>query len=460
MASEATWNPGLWTAAGGRLPPGWKLVPFADLLESPKSIAVGVMYPGDHVDDGIPLVRVGDVQGGGVIAEPQMRVTAQVNHEYRRTELRGDELLITLVGKPGACVIARPKMRGWNVARALAVVRLRSPSLRPYLKAVLESSVMKSIILGMLNTTVQPTLNLKEIKSLPVPLPADEEIAGLIGGFSELFNQRIDLLRQTNTTLESIAQALFKSWFIDFDPVRAKQAGREPDGMDAATAALFPAEFEESALGLIPKGWPVRPFAETVDIVGGGTPKTSMPEYWDGDIPWFSVVDAPAAGQVFTVATEKSVTKLGVDNSSTRILPKWTTIISARGTIGKLAMTGVEMAMNQSCYGLKPRANGGETTTYLAAQRLVEDLKRLAHGGVFDTITRDTLNSVLVCDPPPEVVKAFDALTRPLFERILANGLQSRSLTETRDTLLPRLISGKLRLSETQEQLEPEGALA
>jgi len=127
---------------------------------------------------------------------------------------------------------------------------------------------MKSIILGMLNTTVQPTLNLKEIKSLPVPLPEDEKIGGSIGGVSELFNQRIDLLRQTNATLESIAQALFRSWFIDFDPVRAKQAGREPEGMDAATAALFPAEFEESAPGLIPKGWKVGTVRDVCSIYG------------------------------------------------------------------------------------------------------------------------------------------------------------------------------------------------
>ncbi|MBW4048077.1 MAG: restriction endonuclease subunit S [Proteobacteria bacterium] len=289
---------------------------------------------------------------------------------------------------------------------------------------------------------------------LPAPAEARLELVRLLEGLEH----RIDLLRQTNATLESIAQALFKSWFIDFDPVRAKAEEREPEGMDAETAALFPSEFEESELGAIPKGWGVRPFADTVETVGGGTPKTNTAAYWDGDIPWFSVVDAPAAGQVFTVATEKTITKLGVDNSSTRILPKWSTIISARGTVGKLALTGVEMAMNQSCYGLKPKVDGGETATYLATQRLVANLKRLAHGGVFDTITRDTLRSVHVCDAPSEIIKAFDTLTRPLFERILGNALQSRSLVELRDTLLPRLISGKLRIPEAQ--LAIEGAIA
>src|SRR5690606_36545932 len=118
-----------------------------------------------------------------------------------------------------------------------------------------------------------------------------------------MLEDRIDSLRQANATLEAIAQALFKSWFVDFDPVRAKAEGREPEGMDAATAALFPSEFEDSELGPLLKGWRVGGSDELLGIVGGGTPKTSVNEYWGGDIPWFSVVDAPVSGQVFTLDT-------------------------------------------------------------------------------------------------------------------------------------------------------------
>lgn len=291
------------------------------------------------------------------------------------------------------------------------------------------------------------------LEALRIPTPdlnTQREIGLLLGTLDD----HIDLLRRTNATLESIAQALFKSWFIDFDPVRAKAEGREPEGMDATTAALFPGEFEESALGMIPKGWSAIPFADAVSIMGGGTPKTSVPEFWGGDIPWFSVVDAPGAGQVFTMHTEKSITSAGVDNSSTRVLPAWTTIISARGTVGKLAMTARPMAMNQSCYGLGPRIPGTEPLVYLAAQRLVDDLKRLAHGGVFDTITRDTLSSVSNVQAPPDVQSALAAMVKPVFVKIQQGVERISVLTELRDTLLPRLISDKLRLPETQEQVE------
>ena len=301
------------------------------------------------------------------------------------------------------------------------------------------------------------SLKCRDIPNFEVLVPpttAQDQICDAL----EALDDRIDLLRQTNATLESIAQAIFKSWFVDFDPVRAKAEGREPEGMDAATAALFPAEFEESELGLIPKGWRAVPFTDTVQVLGGGTPKTTVSDYWGGETPWFSVVDAPSPGQVFTFSTEKTVTAAGLQNSSTRLLPAWTTIISARGTVGKLAMAGCPMAMNQSCYGLTPKLDGTEHLVYLSAQRLVVDLKRLAHGGVFDTITKQTLSSVTTVQATAAVALAFAELTRPFFEQIGIGVSRIATLVALRDSLLPRLISGTLRLPSAMEQLE--GAIA
>ncbi|MGZ8910753.1 MAG: restriction endonuclease subunit S, partial [Methylococcaceae bacterium] len=254
-------------------------------------------------------------------------------------------------------------------------------------------------------------------------------------------------------TLEAIAQALFKSWFVDFDPVHAKQQGREPEGMDADTAALFPYSFEESELGLIPQGWNICSFAETIDIIGGGTPKTAISEYWNGEIPWFSVVDAPKTTDVFVIDTEKHITQAGLEKSSTKLLSVGTTIISARGTVGRLALVGQEMAMNQSCYGLRGKA-GDDFFTYLSTYRLIETLKQRTHGSVFDTITRDTLAGVNVIYPNKSVISAFENLLSPLMERIKENLKQAQTLTTLRDTLLPRLISGQLRLSDAEALIE------
>jgi len=296
-------------------------------------------------------------------------------------------------------------------------------------------------------------LRIPVLKALIIPTPPrvlQDNVAETLGALDD----RIDLLRQINATLEAIAQALFKSWFVDFDPVRAKAEGREPEGMDAATAALFPSEFEESELGLIPKGWRVVPFGDAVAILGGGTPKTSVAAYWDGNIPWFSVVDAPASGQMFTLDTIKKVTQLGLENCSAKLLPPLTTIISARGTVGKVALTGCDMAMNQSCYGLRPKVAGGESFVYFSTVRFVDHLKRIAHGAVFDTITRSSFDQVSACVPPDDLLTCFGKVTAPLLERIRTSGFQAKSLIDLRDTLLPRLISGKLRLPETESLIE------
>jgi type I restriction enzyme S subunit len=320
--------------------------------------------------------------------------------------------------------------------RGLVYWALRTPSYRSYCREY---------------ATGTTTLGMAREDFLSFVLPPVTEESLLVVELLEALESRIQRLAETNSTLEAIAQALFKSWFVDFDPVHAKAEGREPEAMDAATAALFPSDFEESELGLIPKGWPVQSFGDSVRILGGGTPKTSQPEYWDGNIPWFSVVDAPTPGQVFTLDTTKKITRLGLSNCSAKLLPPMTTVISARGTVGKVALTGSEMAMNQSCYGLRSTASGGESFVYFSTLRFVNHLRQIAHGAVFDTITRSSFDQVSACRPHDNVIARFGAMTTPLLNRVRMNGQQAALLTTLRDTLLPRLISGKLRLPEAME---------
>jgi len=239
-----------------------------------------------------------------------------------------------------------------------------------------------------------PHTNLGILRNTPVPLPPLPEqhaIAHILGTLDD----KIELNRRQNETLEAMARALFKSWFVDFDPVRAKAEGRNTD-LPESVVDLFPNAFVTSLLGDIPISWDVQSFASTVDIIGGGTPKTSVSEFWGGDIPWFSVVDAPNESDVWVVDTEKKITQAGVDNSSTQILPIGTTIISARGTVGRLALVGVPMAMNQSCYGIQGKYDQTGAYTYFTTSELITSLQQHAHGSVFDTITRATLEGVSV----------------------------------------------------------------
>ena len=289
------------------------------------------------------------------------------------------------------------------------------------------------------------------LKEKPVQLPPLAEqkaIAAVLGALDD----KIELNRRMNATLEAMARALFQSWFVDFDPVRAKLDGRKPIGLDPATAALFPDSFQESSLGPIPHGWEVCPLSEKIQLLSGGTPKTSEPTYWDGDIPWYSVRDAPSETDVWVIHTDKHVTKLGIANSAAQIFPEKTTIISARGTVGKLALTAVPMAMNQSCYGVRGITGYGDYFTYYSLREATAQLQQRTHGTVFDTITTETFKTLDCIFPTPKITVAFDKLVEPLLGQIRANLHQSRTLATLRDTLLPKLLSGELSVAATDNE--------
>ena len=279
-----------------------------------------------------------------------------------------------------------------------------------------------------------------------IPSLSEQEAIGLILG---TLDDKIELNRKMNENLEAMARALFKSWFVDFDPVRAKVAGRDT-GLPKHIADLFPDSFEDSELGEIPKGWEVKPFADSVEIIGGGTPKTTVAEYWDGDIPWFSIVDAPGGSDVWVVDTGKKISQKGIEYSSTQILPVGTIIISARGTVGRIALVGVPMAMNQSCYGLRGKVESSRMFTYFSTKELVGSLQQHAHGSVFDTITRETLAGVSIFMPSEKLIDAYECRVGPLLNRIRTSLFCSRTLAALRDTLLPKLISGELSVRDAE----------
>lgn len=213
----------------------------------------------------------------------------------------------------------------------------------------------------------------------------------------------------------------------------------------APLAALFPATLGDNGL---PEGWEERPFVSFLDIIGGGTPKTKVSEYWGGEIPWFSVVDTPPKGGVFVRSTEKTITEKGLAESSARLVPAGTTIITARGTVGNIAMAARDMTFNQSCYALRAQAPVGDRFVYLATERMVQRLQAMAHGSVFSTITRATFESLTFPWVGETIFEKFEELLEPVFAKINANGEESETLAATRDLLLPKLMSGEIRLRD------------
>ena len=444
----------LWESAGGKLPDDWSIVPLESLLRDNKSIAVGVMYPGEHTPGGTPLIKVGDIKGGNVSARPDYCISAETNQEYRRTQLVGDELLITLVGNPGECVVVKPEMAGWNPARAIASIKLKDVGLRTYLKSVLESSPGKHLIDAVLNTTVQKTLNLKDIRRLPIPMP-DRKSVEAISQMSEAITNRIALLRETNATLEAVAQALFKSWFVDFDPVRAKMEGRVPEGMDEATAALFPDALEESELGWVPKGWRVLPIGDAVEAVGGATPDTKNPAFWEPAVHcWTTPKDLSGIAAPVLLDTERKLSAQGLAKIGSGLLPVGTLLLSSRAPIGYLALAQTPLAINQGYIAMPPGGLLPPLYLYFWCRENMETIKGRANGSTFMEISKKAFRPIPALVPPPEVLQHFLDVANTLFARLVENETQAQALATLRDTLLPRLISGQLRLPEAQAATE------
>ena len=212
------------------------------------------------------------------------------------------------------------------------LIRLKT---RPEFDARFMAYYLKSVgfvdfICGVLgDKSAQPNASASTMTAAPIRVPKSIGEQRAIAHVLGTLDDKIELNRRMNETLEEMTRALFKSWFVDFDPVRAKMDGRwRPGeflpGLPSHLYGLFPDRLVDSKLGPIPEGWEVGVLDDSIDLLSGGTPKTSIPEYWDGDVPWYTAKDAPSPSNVFVLETERSITQAGVDNSATKILPKVT----------------------------------------------------------------------------------------------------------------------------------------
>jgi type I restriction enzyme, S subunit len=425
----------------------WTTLPLEDCM------AAIIDYRGkspEKTTSGVPLVTAKIVKGGRIEKPEEFIAEADFDDWMRRGMPKPGDIVMTTEAPLGEVA----QLDGRKVALAQRVITLRGkPDVldNTFLKFLLQSTPVQEELRSRGTGTTVVGIRQSELRKVSLTLPPLAEqkaIAAVLGALDD----KIELNRRMNATLEAMARALFQSWFVDFDPVRAKLDGRPPAALDPATAALFPATFQESSLGPIPHGWEVCPLSEKIQLLSGRTPKTSEPTYWDGDIPWYSVRDAPSETDVWVIHTDKHVTKLGIANSAAQIFPEKTTIISARGTVGKLALTAVPMAMNQSCYGVRGITGYGDYFTYYSLREATAQLQQRTHGTVFDTITTETFKTLDCIFPTPKITVAFDRLVEPLLGRIRANLHQSCTLATLRDTLLPKLLSGELSVAEMEKE--------
>ncbi|MBA6134683.1 restriction endonuclease subunit S [Pseudomonas juntendi] len=328
----------------------------------------------------------------------------------------------------------------------------RSPDGRRVIEAIVEQGAGASGIRG------------SDLVNVQVPTPSknyQDEVADLLVEIDD----RITLLRETNATLEAIAQALFKSWFVDFDPVRAKAEGLEPEGMDAATAALFPDSFEESELGLVPRGWLVDRASSWLSVLETGRrPKGGVAGIMDG-VPSIGAESIVRIGE-FDYSKTKYVSSEFFEKMKSGELQSHDVLLYKDGGKPGVFLPRVSMfgngfpfkkcGINEHVFRIRLKEPFSQAFLYywLWSDAVMHELKHRGGKAAIPGINQSDVKELKLLVPNEQVLIGFDELCSPLIDKIFSNSKQSRTLTQLRDTLLPRLISGQLRLPEVEVMVE------
>lgn len=302
-----------------------------------------------------------------------------------------------------------------------------------------------------------PNLNEGIIRLFPLQLPP-YQYQRRVASFLSALDDKIDLNRRMNETLEAMAQAIFRDWFVDFGPVRRKMAGATdpvaimggltPDPTRAAElAALFPDALGDDDL---PLGWSERPIGELVDIAGGSTPSTADENLWQpAEHRWATPKDLSNMSDLALFETGRRISSAGLTKITSGLLPIGTVLLSSRAPIGYLAIAQAPMAINQGFIALKPTKDFGSAYLYLWCKANMEAILANANGSTFQEISKKNFRPITSAVPGEcSLIRAFGEIAEPMFARIVSAAAENRTLAETRDYLLPRLMSGEVRVGD------------
>jgi type I restriction enzyme S subunit len=387
------------------LPDGWKYSPLGELVDSERGISYGIVQPGSHLTQGVPIVRVNNLQNGQIISDDILKVSSDIEKKYQRTRLRGGEVLLSLVGSLGQTAVVPSKVSGWNVARAIAVIPV-IPEIGPeWINFALRSPLLQHYIHTWATTTVQATLNLGDVVRLPIPIPPEKERKAIIDILGAL-DDKIELNRRMNATLESMARAVFRQWFVE--------------GKDISN-------------------WEEKPLDEIANFLNG-LALQKFPAEGDDYLPVIKI------SQLRTNDTE------GADKASTNIPPPYIIedgdiLFSWSGSLVVVAWCGGKGALNQHLFKVTSEKYP-KWFYYFWTKHHLADFQEIAAGKAttMGHIQRHHLKAAKVLVPSDKELQEMDKFMSPLLQQIIVNNLGSRTLASLRDSLLPKLMRGEVRV--------------
>ncbi len=410
--------------------------------------------------DGYPYIAIPQLKNGHISLEGVRRISAEHYLQWtKKLKPQAHDVIVVRRCNSGESALVPPGLE-CAIGQNLVILRSEGEVVQPqFLRWLVNGpdwweQVSKFINVG----AVFDSLRCRDIPNFELTIPPinqQREISALL----DALDDRITLLRETNATLEAIAQALFKSWFVDFDPVHAKLEGRAPEGMDEATAALFPDGFEESELGLVPRGWRVEPLTEVFDFKEG--PGIRNWQYTNSDQGTKFINIRCIQDGDLSLATASRITDEEANGKYAHFhLQEWDVVVSTSGTLGRSAIVRhqhLPLMLNTSVIRfrpIRPKMDFGYCYQYLNSAEFLYKLESMASGSVQKNFGPMHIKQIYLVCPSERLIARYESITRPLFEKLVANRERIANVATLRDTLLPRLISGQLRLPEVESLKE------
>jgi type I restriction enzyme S subunit len=436
----------------GDLPPKWTYSTLGEICtQSGGSVQTGPfgsqLHASDYVVEGIPSIMPQNIGENRINRDGIARIRIEDAKRLGKYRVRKGDIVYSRRGDVERRALIREEENGWLCGTGCLRIRFGDERIEPFFASqYLGDLRVREWIVRHAHGATMPNLNTSILSELPFvlpPLPTQKAIAHILSTLDD----KIELLRNMNETLEAMARALFKSWFIDFDPVRKKAEG-QPTGLLPEIDSLFPDSFEDSEIGEMPKGWEVKTLGEAVEIAGGSTPSTTESGFWNGTYCFATPKDLSQAVSPILIATERRITDQGVGQITSGQLPRGTLLLSSRAPIGYLALTDVPVSINQGFIAIKAESKLSPLYMYAWCKENMDSIIGHANGTTFLEISKSNFRTIKTFVPGKSLLNQFDKIASSLVSQIRQNTYELNTLIETRDSLLPKLISGDLELSD------------
>ena len=391
-------------------------------------------------DSGYPYIAIPQLKDGHISLEGVRRISESDFTEWtKKLAPQADDVVVVRRCNSGQSAYIPPDLK-CAIGQNLVVLRSDGSKVsQKYLRWLVRGTEWWSEVEKYINVgAVFDSLRCRDIPNFELPIPSLDEQNNIVEILTAL-DDRITLLRETNKTLESIAQALFKSWFVDFDPVRAKMEGRQPEGMDEATAALFPSSFEDSQLGKVPMGWKKSSIYETCHVIYGAPFSSKLFNDHNRGSALIRIRDLKSENpNIFT----EEVHPKGYMTQPGDI------VVGMDGEFRAYIWGGIPAWLNQRVCVFQPKPTFSHPFVLFSIRPLLAAVEASETATTVIHLGKNDIDRFNVLIPPDPILKIFGIITIPIYERIVAAKKMATSLASLRDTLLPRLISGRLRLPE------------